>query len=269
MEGWWKGGESANSTAPAARRGRVDRIVVAEHDRVPRAKNAVRLNLRLAFDQPPRNMKEEVLDPCTQESALISLRAPSPVLGRNSPKSSLALTSSTSIPHSLTISSTLSSSLLLLSSSPLFRPLIPIPSVKPNLLPLLTISPSLPSLTELALEVPPLTPFNPCGPTPNFVLIFLTLAPRVGSGVGGEGGPGGEVVMLGIVLRVLESCRARGGEWSRGIEEGEGWTHSAIERRAVRRSTARREERSPLEPTTWMIRSGDMFWRSSGAREWG
>ena len=92
-------------------------------------------------------------------------------------------------------------------------------------------------------------------------------------------GRGGLVVMEGFA-RVL-SVRARGrgeGDGSRreeveavaredeGPGEGSGGkeTHSAIWRRAVSMSTARRVgARSPLDPTTCMIRSGDMLRRSS------
>ena len=78
--------------------------------------------------------------------------------------------------------------------------------------------------------------------------------------------PGGcaRVLIVRVRGRVGE-----GGEGSRldGREYGSMlscMTHSATDRRAKSRSTARRvEARSTLDPTTWMIRSGDIFRRSS------
>jgi hypothetical protein len=128
--------------APTGRRGRVE-VCVRKHDRVPRAQYPTTLDLGFALHESSRNEEEEILDPYIPISSVPTLLLIRKEGRKNIPESSLADTSESSIPHSLTNSSTLSlsaSSRLLRSSSALF--LLPIPNAltpNPSLLPLRTI----------------------------------------------------------------------------------------------------------------------------------
>ena len=92
------------------------------------------------------------------------------------------------------------------------------------------------------------------------------------------------IVVTRCVLRVLDLGRLGGAGMVEAVDGGLGerddddavgfeaslasYTQFAIVLRAVVRSTARfAYAKSPFEPTTWMMRSGDMFRRSSVSQQ--